>query len=271
MPDFLILAAAAGIGVALMTGPLGAFVIWRRLAYFGDTLAHAALLGAGLGLFLQIQPQLAVVASSLLLGLLLTGLQRSRSLASDTLLGILSHTALAAGLVCVSLLSDARIDLYALLFGDLLTANITDILWIYATAAAVLTTLFFTWRSLLLATLDEDLAKVEGVPTEKLRLLLVTLVALVIAFAMKVVGILLITALLIIPAAASRNLSRSPGVMAIGASAIGALAVIIGLAASWFLDIPAGPGVVLCAAIFFFSTWLIARLNVRRIRLNLDD
>src|SRR5690606_5004964 len=138
MTEFLLIAILACIGVSLMTGPLGAFVIWRKLAYFGDTLAHAALLGAGIGLFLQIDPQIAVVATSVILALVLVVLQRTKSVASDTLLGILSHTALAAGLVCVNLLSDARIDLYALLFGDLLTVQIRDVTWIWLIAVAVL-------------------------------------------------------------------------------------------------------------------------------------
>ncbi len=261
MPEFLLLAILAGVGVSLMTGPLGAFVIWRKLAYFGDTLAHAALLGAGIGLFLQIDPQIAVVATSVILALVLVVLQRTKSVASDTLLGILSHTALAAGLVCVNLLSDARIDLYALLFGDLLTVQIRDVIWIWLIAVAVLGMLYRFWQPLLLATLDEQLARVEGVAIEKMRILLVVLIALVIAFAMKVVGILLITALLIIPAAASRQVSRSPQGMAAGASLIGGCAVIIGLALSWYLDTPAGPGIVLVASLFFCILWATARLR----------
>lgn len=244
-----------------MTGPLGAFVIWRKLAYFGDTLAHAALLGAGIGLFLQVDPQIAVVATSVILALVLVVLQRTKSVASDTLLGILSHTALAAGLVCVNLLSDARVDLYALLFGDLLTVQVRDVIWIWLIAVVVLGMLYRFWQPLLLATLDEQLARVEGVAIEKMRILLVILIALVIAFAMKVVGILLITALLIIPAAASRQVSRSPQGMAVGASLIGGCAVISGLAMSWYLDTPAGPGIVLVASFVFFVLWGATRLR----------
>lgn len=261
MPEFLLMAILAGIGVSLMTGPLGAFVIWRKLAYFGDTLAHAALLGAGVGLFLQMEPQIAVVATSVILSLVLVVLQRTKSVASDTLLGILSHTALAAGLVCINLLSDARVDLYALLFGDLLTVQLWDVLWIWIIAAVVLGMLYRFWQPLLLATLDEQLARVEGVAIEKMRILLVVLIALVIAFAMKVVGILLITALLIIPAAASRQLSHSPQGMALGASLIGGIAVLCGLAMSWYLDTPAGPGIVLVASLVFFITWGFTRLR----------
>lgn len=242
-----------------MTGPLGAFVVWRRLAYFGDTLAHAALLGVALGLFWEIQPQWAVIGSSAAVALLLVGLGRQKLVATDTLLGVLSHSALAAGLVSVSLLADSRVDLYALLFGDLLTANATDVVTIFVVAVLVIGCLLYFWRDLLSATLDEDLARVEGINCEQMRLLLMLLVAVVVAFAMKVVGVLLITALLLIPAAASRRLSKSPEAMAVGASAIGAVAVIAGLAASYWWDTPAGPSIVLAATCQFALSLLVRR------------
>ncbi len=247
------------MGVALMTGPLGAFVVWRRLAYFGDTLAHAALVGAALGLFWQIQPQWTVIASSLIIALLLVLLERQKLVATDTLLGILSHSALAAGLVCVSLMADSRVDLYALLFGDLLTASRADVAAIYAVALLVIGTLIYFWRDLLSATLDEDLARVEGIACERLRLLLLVLVAVVVAFAMKVVGVLLITALLLIPAACSRRLSSSPEGMAVRASVIGMIAVVAGIAASYWWDTPAGPSIVLAATAQFSLSLLFKR------------
>ena len=259
MLDFLWLALAAGCGVALMTGPLGAFVVWRRLAYFGDTLAHGALIGAARGLMLSVNPQVAIVASSVVLALLLLLLQKRVGVSTDTLLGILSHTALAAGLVCVHWLSDARVDLYGYLFGDLLTVTPADLGAILVVAVIVVGTLLVFWRPLLNATLDEALARAEGVATEKLRVLLLVLVALVIAFAMKVVGLLLITALLIIPAATSRRLSRNPETMAAGATVIGIIAVMAGLAFSYYLDTPAGPSIVLAASAQFVLSQGLAR------------
>lgn len=259
IPDFLIYAALCGTGVALVAGPLGAFMVWRRLAYFGDTLAHAALLGAALGLMLDAQPLLAVLVTSLLLALLLVALQSQKELASDTVLGILSHSTLALGLVCAGLVAEQRVDLWAILFGDLLTVSITDIAIVYSVAAMVLLVLWQCWRSLLFATLDENLARVEGLATGKLRLLLMSLIALVVALAMKVVGVLLITALLIIPAATSRRLSSSPEAMAIGASIVGVLAVALGLAGSFVWDIPTGPAIVLSA-----STMFALSLTIRR-------
>jgi zinc transport system permease protein len=260
MPEFLIYALSAGLGVAAVSGPLGCFAVWRRMAYFGDTLAHAALVGVALGLLLDISPSIAIVACCLLLALLLVQLQQERGLASDTLLGILSHSALALGLVSVSLFADARVDLFAYLFGDLLTTTPTDIVVISSVAAAVLLILALLWRRLLNITLDEELAQVEGEPVAALRTLLMLLMALVIAIAMKVVGVLLITALLIIPAAVSRRLARTPETMAVLAAVIGCLSVVGGLAASWWWDTPTGPSIVLVAAsLFMFVTMTIRR------------
>lgn len=259
IPEFLLYALLAGIGVALVAGALGSFVVWRRMAYFGDTLAHSALLGVAMGVLLEVNPLLAVIASSLVLALILVGLQTQKLLADDTLLGILSHSTLALGLVCAGVLADTKLDLWSLLFGDLLTTNLTDLSIIYAAAGVVLVALWWNWRPLIFATLDETLAQVEGVPVIRLRLLLMALIALVVALAMKVVGVLLITSLLIIPAATSRRFSRSPEVMAAGASLLGSAAVTGGLVVSYFWDTPAGPSIVLAASSFFALSLLLPR------------
>lgn len=251
MPDFLIYALIAGLGVALVAGPLGCFAVWRRMAYFGDTLAHSALIGVALGLLLDVSITVAIVCSCLFLALVLVQLQKERSLASDTLLGILSHSALALGLVSVSFFADTRIDLFAYLFGDLLTTSPSEIGVILAVGLGVLLVIALLWQRLLAITIDEDLARVEGEPVAALRTLLMLLMALVIAIAMKVVGVLLITALLIIPAATSRRLSATPEAMAIIASALGCTAVIGGLAASWWWDTPTGPSIVLASSALF--------------------
>jgi zinc transport system permease protein len=254
MPDFLLTALLAGVAVALVAGPLGAFAVWRRMAYFGDTLAHSALLGITFGLLIGINLNLAVAIGCLLLALILVAMQNNRFLATDTLLGILSHSTLALGLVCVSLFSNTRIDLLAYLFGDILSVNTLDLVTIWLTSCVVIGVLIWLWRPLLAITVHEELAQVEGIPVNKVRTALMLLMALVIAIAMKVVGVLLITALLIIPAAASRRLTHSPEAMAIGASLLGAIAVGLGLYASYLWDSPAGPSIVLAAATLFALT-----------------
>lgn len=256
MPDFLLHALLAGLGVALVAGPLGSFAVWRRMAYFGDTLAHSALLGIAFGLLLQINISLAVTLGCLLLALILVLLQQNRFIATDTLLGILSHSTLALGLVTVSLIGDTRIDLMAYLFGDLLSASQSDVITIYTVTAVVIASLIWLWKPLLAITVHEDLARVEGVPVTAVRTGLMLLMALVIAIAMKVVGVLLITALLIIPAAASRRLSHTPEQMAVIASLLGCISVCAGLAASFYLDTPAGPSIVLSASALFIATLL---------------
>jgi len=257
MPDFLLYALLSGLGVAVVAGPLGAFAVWRRMAYFGDTLAHSALLGVTFGLLLQINLSFAVAVGCLLLALLLVALQHGRLLATDTLLGILSHSTLALGLVTLSLFTENRIDLLAYLFGDILSASRTDVLTIWAISLAVGALLIWLWRPLLAITVHEELAQVEGVPAAAVRTALMLLMALVIAIAMKVVGALLITALLIIPAAASRRLTQTPEQMALGASLLGALSVCGGLAASFIWDTPAGPSIVLSAGLLFALSLLV--------------
>jgi zinc transport system permease protein len=254
MPDFLLYALLAGLGVALVAGPLGSFAVWRRMAYFGDTLAHSALLGVTFGLLLDVNLNIAVAIGCLLLALLLVALQQNRFLATDTLLGILSHSTLALGLVTVSLFSDSRIDLLAYLFGDILSSNLTDVITIWVVSVSVIGLLLLIWRPLLAITVHEELAQVEGVPVTAVRTGLMLLMALVIAIAMKVVGVLLITALLIVPAAASRRLTHTPEHMAVVASLLGCSAVGMGLTASFLWDSPAGPSIVLAATSLFILT-----------------
>ncbi|MGN0922231.1 MAG: zinc ABC transporter permease subunit ZnuB [Cellvibrio sp.] len=261
MPDFLLLALLAGLAIALVAGPLGAFAVWRRMAYFGDTLAHSALLGVTFGLLLEVNLTLAVSVGCVLVALALVGLQRQRQLASDTLLGILSHSTLALGLVCVGLFSNTRVDLLAYLFGDILAVNTADVVSIWVISLGVLALIITLWRQLLSMTVHEDLARVEGVPVEGLKTLLMLTMALVIAMAMKIVGVLLITALLIIPAATSRRISQTPELMAIGASIIGSLSVVMGLAASYWWDTPAGPSIVLAASGLFVMSLLKPQHN----------
>lgn len=251
MPEFLTLALLAGVGVAIVAGPLGSLMVWQRMAYFGDTLAHSALLGIAIGLWFAINPTLAVILVCVGLALALIALQNQNLLATDTLLGILSHSALALGLVALTLIPGARANMENLLFGELLTVTPTEVAAIWLTAALVLAALYKLWRPLLATVVHADLAQVEGVSTQRVTAILKVMLALVIAIAMKVVGVLLITALLIIPAATARRFARTPEQMAVLASAIAAFSVGLGLAASWYGDTPAGPSIVLGAGCLF--------------------
>ncbi len=244
----------AGIGVAAVAGPLGCFVVWRRMAYFGDTLAHSALLGVTLGLLVGADLLLAVAGVAILLAILVVVMQQQRQLATDTVLGIFAHSALALGLVTLGLAGSIRVDLLGYLFGDILAVGWSDIYVIWLGGAAILVFLAVAWRWLLFATLHEEMARAEGTPVVALRLALMILIALVIAAAMKVVGILLITAMLIIPAAAARPFATTPERMAWIAALLGMISVTVGLWLSYQADTPAGPSVVVTAlALFAFS------------------
>jgi len=251
MDEFLLRALAAGLGLALVAGPFGCFVVWRRMAYFGDTLAHSALLGVVLGMVAGLSPSLGIAVLAVALAVVLGLSQGQKKLASDTVLGIVSHGALAAGLVALSLLDDVRVNLVGWLLGDILAVGWIDVAVIWGGGAVALLALWKLWPSLLATTIDEDLAAAEGHDVTRARLGLMLLIALVVAGAMKVVGVLLVTALLIVPAAAARALARTPEQMALWASVLGVVAVICGLGGSWRFDTPSGPSVVLAAVVLF--------------------
>ncbi|QCR35963.1 zinc ABC transporter permease subunit ZnuB [Nissabacter sp. SGAir0207] len=251
MIELLLPGWLAGILLAGAAGPLGSFVVWRRMSYFGDTLAHASLLGVAFGLLLNVNPFYAVIAVTLVLALLLVWLERKPHLAVDTLLGILAHSALSLGLVVVSLMSNVRVDLMAYLFGDLLSVTLSDIWMIGIGVAVVLAVLCWQWRALLSMTISPELAHVDGVNLQRVRIILMLVTALTIGLSMKFVGALIITSLLIIPAATARRFARTPEQMATVAVGVGMAAVTGGLAFSAFYDTPAGPSVVLCAALLF--------------------
>ena len=251
MDDFILRALLAGLGVALIAGPMGCFVVWRRMAYFGDTVAHASLLGVALAIMLEINIFIGVLAIGSLIALTLFILQDRLALATDTLLGILSHASLAFGLVAISMMSNLRVDLLGYLFGDILAVGWLDLAIIWGGAVVLLGLLALMWRPLLAVTVSPDLAAAEGLPAQRTRLVYVLALAVLIALAMKLIGILLITALLIIPAAAARPFAGSPEVMAVMAALIGAASVGGGVGASLMLDTPSGPSIVVTAVLLF--------------------
>lgn len=257
MLEFLLPSILAGLGIALIAGPLGSFVVWRKMAYFGDTLAHASLMGLALGFLFNINLYFALLICCLMLAVLLVTLQKQKLVATDTLLGILAHSALSLGLVAVSFLDNIRVDLMSYLFGDLLAVSPTDLVFIYAGAAVIGLVLAIFWRPLLSTTVNEDLAAVDGINIDLMRLILMLLVGIVIAVGMKFVGALIMTSLLIIPAATARKFSSTPEQMAFLASVIGSIAVFGGLSLSWFYDTPAGPSVVISAAAMFMLSQMV--------------
>lgn len=255
MEDFLLRGLLGGMGVAVVTGPIGCFIVWRKMAYFGDSLAHAALLGMALGFSFGTDLRLGILVACVSLALFLLLLQTRKKLSTDTLLGVLSHAALAFGVIGVSLMEMLRVDLMGYLFGDILAVGPADLLWIYSGGATGLCALALIWRGLLAVTVSEELARAEGVSVFAVKLAFMILIALVVAVGMKLIGILLITSMLIIPAATARPFSRTPERMAALASLAGACAVALGMWVSVRWNAPAGPSVVAAAALLFFLSF----------------
>jgi len=254
--DFLFRAFVAGIGLAIITGPLGCFIVWRRLSYFGDTLAHSALLGVVIAYALSFNIVLSVFIISGVISLSLLYLQKKTFLPNDALLGLLAHSVLAIGLVLLGILSFIRIDLMGLLFGDILSVNLNDLLIVWIGGAVVLGSLILIWRPLFAGTVNLELAKAEGLNSELANTIFTLLIAGVIAISIKIVGILLITGLLIIPASASRNLSSTPIQMAIIASIIGVISVALGLYSSMTWNSSTGPTILSVSLVIFILTLL---------------
>ena len=257
--DFLFRALIAGIGIALVTGPLGCFVVWRRLSFFGDTLAHSALLGVILSISFDIHISLSIFAVSSLVALILLRLQNTTNLAGDALLGLLSHSSLAIGLLVLGFLSFIRFDIMGVLFGDILSVNVNDLIIIWAGGAIILFVLWLIWKPLFASTVNYELAEAEGMNPKRVNAIFTILLAALIAISIKMVGLLLITGMLIIPCAMARNLSNNPKQMVVLSIIGGLLSVFVGLYASFEINTSSGPTIVTVAIILFI-------LSLSRIR-----
>ncbi len=259
MDDFILRALLAGFGIALIAGPLGAFLLWRRMAYFGDTLSHSAILGVALGFLLSININFGILATAILVTALLVFSQRQKKIGSDTVLGIIAHSALSLGLIVLSFVKGVRIDIEAWLFGDILSVSWQDLGVIAIGIVVVLILLRIIWKPLLSLTVHEELARVEGINVSLVSTVYTILIALLVAIAMKIIGALLITSLLIIPAATARAFAKTPEQMAGISTLVGMLAVLIGLGASYLWDTPASPSIVIGATGLFITSQALSR------------
>ena len=249
--DFFTRALIAGVGIAIIAGPLGCLVIWRRLSYFGDTLSHSALLGVTLAYAFSINITLSVFVISSIVAILLINLQKRTKLAGDSLLGLLAHSTLAIGLVLIGFLSSIRFDLMGLLFGDILAVTTEDITLVWIGGIIILGILYYIWKSIFSATVNYDLAAAEGMRPEISNFIFTLLLAAVIALSIKMIGALLITGLLLIPAAIARNLSNSPKQMIIISVLAGIASVVIGLFTSLELNTSSGPSIIVVSLALF--------------------
>ena len=268
LDDFLTRALLAGLATACLTGPIGCFIIWRRMSFFGDTLSHSALLGVGLGIYLSFNQTLSVFLVALGISASLQWMRRKSSLSSDTSLGILSHGALALGLLLLSALPPSQIDISSVFFGDILATSREDVYFMIGGLILGLIVMRLIWQPLLVATVNQDIATAEGVGLKFAEFTFTLLLTMVIAFSFKIVGVLLISALLVIPAAAARQIASAPEAAAIIASLMGCCAVTAGLASSLYADLPSGPAIVAIALILFILTLCYRLVPFHRILKN---
>lgn len=250
MADFILHALIAGLMIATITGVMGCFIVWRRMAYFGDSLAHSALLGIAIGLISGFSMIASILLIAIIFSSLLLWLQHKSIIATDTLLGILAHGALSVAIVAMAI-AEIPVDLHGLLFGDILTVTREDLWLIAGGGSIILGVIFYNWQPLLLMTINQDLAKAEGVSTLFLQIIFLTIIATTVALSVRIVGVLLITSMLIIPAATARQFARTPTVMAVLSVIVGHLAVASGIGLSLHLNTPTGPSMVLCLAVLF--------------------
>ena len=259
--DFFIRALIAGLGVALVTGPLGCFVIWRRLSFFGDTLSHSALLGVTLAFSFDINIAFSVFIISSAVALILLKLQKTTNLPGDALLGLLAHSSLAVGLVVIGFLSFIRFDIMGLLFGDILAVTENDLIIIWVGGALILFVLKLIWKPLFASTVNYELADAEGMKPERVNAIFTILMAAIIAISIKMIGLLLITGMLIIPAAMARNISNNPKQMVLFSIIGGLLSVVIGLFGSLEINTPSGPSIITAGLILF----ILSLIKIKRL------
>ena len=261
--DFFVRALFAGIGIAFVTGPLGCFVVWRRLSYFGDTLAHSALLGVTMAYTLNLNIAISVFLISSLIALILIQLQKKTNLPGDALLGLLAHSSLAVGLVVIGFLTFIRFDIMGLLFGDILAVTTDDLLIIWIGGALILLVLKLIWKPLFASTVNYELAEAEGLNPDRAKAIFTILMAAVIAISIKMVGLLLITGMLIIPAAMARNISDSPQKMVIFSIIGGLLSVVLGLYSSLEFNTSSGPSIIAASLVLFILSLFKIKQSIK--------
>jgi zinc transport system permease protein len=257
--NFIFLLIIAGMGLSLMTSPMGCFLVWRRMSFFGDALAHSALLGVGFGLLLNLNIYVGISIICMFVAIILTLTNEKKGLSSDTWLSIISYSALALGIILVNKLPNVRIDPANYLFGDILTLQPLDLLWIYGCAIGVWVFIYYKWQPLLLLTLDEGLAQAEGISITSLKLNFMLILALTVAISLKFVGALLVPALLVIPSAAARNNAKTPEQMIGYTLLFTFISITIGLILSIVFNLMTGPTIVLTSLFLFILNQIFVK------------
>jgi zinc transport system permease protein len=257
--DFMRNALTAGLAASVLCGVIGIYVILNKIVFISDGIAHAAFGGIGLGYFLGYDP-LAFGIGSAVLTALGIGMVSSRArISEDTAIGVFMATGMALGIMLLTLSQGYARDLYGYLFGNILAVTRSDVLLISALTLTILVLVFLLYKEFLLLSFDPIYAEAIGLPVQSLRLLLLAMVAFSVVILIKIVGIIMVIALLTIPGAISRrHMMGLPAIMA-GSIFLGAVFVTIGLLVSYELDVPSGATIILTAAVAFFLSTLLSR------------
>jgi zinc transport system permease protein len=259
LDDFLVRAVIAGLIMVAIAAPMGCLMVWQRLAFLSDTLGHAAVMGVGLGLLLQVQPIFGVLAVALLIVFSLSRVTSFNTALSEATLAIISHTGLAGGIILVGLMPAPAVNLEAILFGDLLATTVTDLAVLLTTTVLLLLLLLHHWRAFVAVSVSREMAQAEGIEVRKVQFLMYIMIALLVAVMMKVMGVLLIAAMLVIPTSSARLLSRSPEQMVLISALYGLFALAGGITGSFHFDWQTGPAIVVSATVLLLLTLAVTR------------
>lgn len=260
---FLVRALVAAIGLAVIAAPLGCFVVWNRMSYFGETIAQASLLGVALALMLATDLNVTVVVVAVIVALAVIILSRQQIVPIDSVLGLTHHGTLALGVILIAGLQSQSIDLMGYLFGDIFAVSTSDLWWIALIGLVVALVMAFYWQPLLRLSVHDDLARAEGVPSIAIRTLFTVMLAVIIALTIKIVGVLLAIAFLIVPAVAARPLASNPERMVLASAVIGCVSVLLGIFLSAKTDAPGGPAIVVVMTVLAALSLLLAARRAR--------
>jgi zinc transport system permease protein len=257
--EFMRNALAAGLAASVLCGVIGIYVILNRIVFISDGIAHAAFGGIGLGYFLGLDPLAFGVCSALVTAAGIGMVSSRQRVSEDTAIGVFLATGMALGIMFMSLSKGYARDLYGYLFGDILAVTRSDVLLILALTSVVLIVVYLLYKEFLILSFDPVYGEAMGLPVQSLRLLLLCMVASSVVVLIKIVGIIMVIALLTIPGAISRQRLKSlPGIMA-GSVLLGSIFVFVGLIVSYLLDVPSGATIILTASLAFFISTLAGR------------
>jgi ABC-type Mn2+/Zn2+ transport systems, permease components len=247
MDDFLLRSLLMGVGFSILAGPLGSVMVWRRLSFLGDTVAHSALLGLGFSLLFNVASTVMLTIVCVVFAIALIFMPLRSKVSLDAVLAILSHGSLALGLVVLGLLKQSTLMLSGFLFGDILAVTPAEVIGTFALAGVMIVLLACFWRPFLTTLISEDLATADQVQIVWVKLAYAVTLGLAVGLLLKTIGVLLMTALLIIPATAARYIAQSPLQMMIISSCLAIVSYGFGFWGSYLWDTPTAPSVVVMA------------------------